>query len=184
MPFVMNSLKALMCLGVCCLSLSVGVLAQNPGDAPATALTTLDQKFVRSAAADGLLEVELGRLAQERGGGGEVKRFGERMVQDHAQLNAELQRLAAARSVTLPPKLTRDREALLAEIGRLTGADFDQAYAKQAVADHQRAVTSFDQQALTGRDAELKAWAAKVLPMLREHLQAARALSPNVTLGQ
>jgi len=184
MSIVPTSLKALLCLAVCALSLSVGVLAQNPADAPAVALTTLDQKFVRSAAADGLLEVELGQLAQARGGGGEIKRFGERMVQDHGQLNAELQRLAAARGVSWPGNLSRDRQALLAQMGRLTGADFDQAYGKQAVADHQRAVASFDQQALTGRDPELKAWAAKALPMLREHLQTARALSPNVTLGQ
>lgn len=184
MSFVLNSLRALLCLAVCALSLSVGVLAQNPAEAPATALTTLDQKFVRSAAADGLLEVELGRLAQERASGGEIKRFAERVVQDHGQLNAELQRLAAARSVSLPGNLSRDRQALLAQMGRLTGADFDQAYGKQAVADQQRVVASFDQQALTGRDPELKALAAKALPMLREHLQIARALTPNVTLGQ
>ncbi len=184
MSFVMNSRRALLCLAVCCLSLSVSALAQNLSDAPATALTTLDQKFVRNAAADGLLEIELGRLAQERGGGGEIRRFGERMVQDHGQINAELQRFAAARGVPWPGNLGHDRQALVAQMGRLTGAEFDRAYSKQALADHQRAVAAFDQQALTGRDAELKAWAGKVLPALREHLQTARALSPNVTLGQ
>ena len=139
---------------------------------------------VRRGHADGALEVELGRLAQQRGGGGEVKRFGERMVQDHTRLNADLQRIAAARGVPLPTKLGREREAVLDQISRLSGAEFDSAYSKQVVMDHQRAVASFDQQALTARDPELKAWAAQALPTLREHLQTARALSPNVTLGQ
>lgn len=185
LSFAVTGLKALACVAVCCLSLSVGVLAQGPApEPPPTALTTLDQKFVRNAAADGLLEVELGRLAQARGGGGEIKRLGERMVQDHGQLNVGLQGIAAARGVPWPDRLGRDRQALLDQMARLTGAAFDQAYSKQLVADHQRAVASFDQQALTGRDAELRAWASAALPTLREHLQAARALSPNVTLGR
>lgn len=185
LSFAVTGLKALACVAVCCLSLSVGVLAQGlAADAPPTALTTLDQKFVRNAAADGQLEVELGRLAQVRGGGGEIKRLAERMVQDHGQLNAGLQGIAAARGVPWPSHMGRERQALIDQMARLTGAEFDQAYSKQLVADHQRAVASFDQQALTGRDAELKAWASAALPMLREHLQAARALGPNVTLGR
>ena len=184
MSLVIQCVKATLCLAVCSLTVSVGVLAQAPASETPTALTTLDQKFVRNAAADGVLEVELGRLAQQRGGGGEVKRFGERMVQDHSRLNADLQRIAAARGVSLPAKLGREREAVLGQIGRLSGAEFDSAYSKQVVADHQRAVASFDQQALTANDPELKAWAAQALPTLREHLQTARSLSPNVTLGQ
>ncbi|WP_374562698.1 DUF4142 domain-containing protein [Ideonella sp.] len=185
LSFAVTGLKALACVAVCCLSLSVGVLAQGPAaDAPPTALTTLDQKFVRTAAADGLLEVELSRLAQARASGGEIKRLAERLVQNHGQLNAGLQGIAAARGVAWPSHLGRERQAVLDQLARLTGDEFDQAYGKQLVADHQRAVASFDQQALTGRDAELKAWASAALPMLREHLQAARALGPNVTLGR
>jgi predicted outer membrane protein len=111
MSLVLQCVKATLCLAVCSLTVSVSVLAQAPTPETPTALTTLDQKFVRNAAADGVLEVELGRLAQQRGGGGEVKRFGERMVQDHTRLNADLQRIAAARGVPLPAKLGREREA-------------------------------------------------------------------------
>jgi hypothetical protein len=45
-------------------------------------------------------------------------------------------------------------------------------------------VASFDQGSITANDPELKALAAQALPALREHLQAARALSSNTTLGQ
>lgn len=183
MSIVLKCVKATLCLAVCSLTISIGVLAQAPASAP-EALTTLDQKFVRQATADSLLEVELGRLAQTRGGGGAIKTFGERMVADHGRLGADLQRLAAARGVTLPARLGREREATLERIGRLSGAEFDTAYSKQAVAERQRAVTSYDQQAITGRDPELKAWVTQALPTLREHLQAARELSPNVMLGQ
>jgi putative membrane protein len=183
MSIILKCVKASLCLAVCSLTVSIGVLAQAPATAP-EALTTLDQKFVRHATADSLLEVELGRLAQARGGGGAIKTLGERLIADHGRLSADLQRIAAARGMTLPARLGRDREASLEQIGRLSGTEFDTAFSKQAVADHQRAVARYDQQAITARDPELKAWVSQALPTLREHLQAARALSPNVTLGQ
>lgn len=177
----LQCVKALLCLAVCSLSLSVGVLAQSSADAP-MALSSSDQKFVRSALADGMLEVELGRLASQRGGS-EVKRFAERMVQEQGQLNAELQRIAVARGEPTVSKLGRDREATLERIARLSGADFDIAYSKQVLANQQEAVARFDQWSITANDPELKAVAAQALPGLREHLQAARALAPNTTLG-
>ena len=105
------------------------------------------------------------------------------MVQDHGRLNAELQRLAAARGVALPARLGRERQAALEQIGRLSGEAFDTAYGKQALAGHQREVARFEQVSVTANDVELKAWVSQAVPTLREHLQAARALDPNVTLG-
>src|SRR5262245_20070836 len=99
----LQCVKASLCLAVCSLALSVGVLAQSSATEP-TALTTQDQRFVRSAVAEGMLEIELGRLAVQRGGS-EVKRFGERMVQEHGRLNAELQRIAMSRGEPLVGKL-------------------------------------------------------------------------------
>ena len=62
-------------------------------------------------------------------------------------------------------------------LSKLSGAEFDQAFMQQMVKDHTEAVTLFENQATNGKDAEVKAWAAKTLPTLKEHLQLAQEIS-------
>ena len=60
------------------------------------------------------------------------------------------------------------------ELSKLKGAEFDQAYTKDMVAGHESAIKQFEIEIKNGRDADVKAWAEKCLPTLREHLKLAR----------
>ena len=42
------------------------------------------------------------------------------------------------------------------------------------VSDHQKVIAAFDKQAKSGKDADLKACASKMLPSSRSHLQMAK----------
>src|SRR5687768_18312704 len=64
--------------------------------------TASDRKFMTDAAADGMAEVALGKLAAEKGSTQAVKEFGKMMVDDHTKANAELKSLAEKKDVTLP----------------------------------------------------------------------------------
>ena len=57
---------------------------------------------------------------------------------------------------------------------KLSGAAFDQAYMKAMVSDHVEDVNEFKTESKSGKDADVKAWAAKTLPTLEEHLKMAR----------
>jgi putative membrane protein len=137
-----------------------------------------DAQFVADAAGVGMAEVELGRLAAERGNGAEVKAFGQMMVDDHGKANAELATLASRMGVGLPsapPEAARtEREGL----NNLTGSAFDAAYLKAMVDGHQRALELFTREVKSGTDPELKAWAAKVVPTIKGHLTTAQNLQP------
>ena len=65
---------------------------------------------------------------------------------------------------------------MLDHLATLTGAEFDRAYMKHMTDDHQTAVTSFDQMSREAVDADVKAWAAKMLPTLQEHLNSAKEI--------
>src|SRR5688572_17073622 len=65
-------------------------------------LKSSDRKFVMNAAQGNMAEVELGRLASERGASPRVKQFGQRMVDDHGKANGELMQLAQQKGVTPP----------------------------------------------------------------------------------
>lgn len=57
-----------------------------------------------------------------------------------------------------------------------SGADFDRAFARTAVEDHQKDIAEFEKEASSGTDPDVKNWASKTLPTLREHLAEAQAV--------
>ena len=142
-------------------------------------LSSRDHKFLMDAAMAGLKEVELGRWGAQKGTSPEVKQFGQQMVDHHSKANTELAQLASSKGVTLPTQLDEKHQRDLVKITRLSGADFDRAYSKAMLKDHQDAVKDFEKQSTGGADAELKAFASKTLPTLQEHLQMAQALPGN-----
>jgi putative membrane protein len=136
-----------------------------------------DMKFAMTAAQDGMTEVELGRLAVQKGMSDAVKQFGQRMIDDHTNANQQLMQLASSKGMTLPTTLDAKHAAMVAKFQRLSGAEFDRAYAKQMVQDHRKAVNLFQKEADRGMDADLKAFASQTLPTLQGHLSMAQALN-------
>jgi len=133
-----------------------------------------DEAWVKKVAGGGMAEVELGKLATQKASADNVKQFGQRMVDDHSKANDELKSLAATKNITLPSDLPAKEKALRDRLSKLSGAAFDRAYMKAMVADHVEDVNAFKMEAKSGKDADVKAWAAKTLPTLEEHLKMAR----------
>jgi putative membrane protein len=150
--------------------------AQSGANTQSMALSATDRKFVMEAAMGGMKEVELGRLAAERGASDAVKQFGQRMVDDHTRANSELMQLVTSKGVTPPTALDAKHQSLVAKMSQLSGEAFDRAYAKEMVKDHNKTIALFQREATRGTDADLKAFAQKTLPALQEHLSMARAL--------
>jgi putative membrane protein len=137
--------------------------------------------FIRTAAMDGMAEVEHGRLAAQNATHDEVKQFGQRMVTDHSKANDELKALASQKKVTLPTTLDGKHKAMQDKLSKMKGDAFDRAYMAHMVTAHQQAIALFQKESSGGKDAEAKAWAAKTLPTLKEHLQMARSIHEKVS---
>lgn len=140
-----------------------------------TQISGADRNFVMEAATGGHAEVALGKLAQKQGSSEAVKGFGQRMVTDHSKAGGELEAIASKLGIDAP-KDAGKKEATVKKLEALNGAQFDQAYAAQMVADHEATIALFETQAKSGQSSELKAFATKTLPTLREHLKMARGL--------
>lgn len=160
---------------------------RNSGNTGATGtqvgMSSQDRDFVMDAAMGGMLEVELGRWAAQKGTSDAVKQFGQRMVTDHGQANQELMSLASSKGITLPTSLDEKHQQDVAKITSMSGAEFDRAYSKLMLKDHEKDVKEFERQSTKGADPDLKAFAAKTLPTLQEHLQLARTLPGNEGSG-
>ena len=140
-------------------SQSAGATA-SPG--AVTKLSQKDVAFIQKAAGGGQQEVENGKLAEKQGKSADVKRIGARMVADHTRANKELTELATRKGVKF------DTRGVKAQ--NIGAADFDRTYLKLLEVDHKSDIADFEKQAKNGNDRDLKSWAAKTLPMLKEHL--------------
>jgi putative membrane protein len=167
------------------LSLGAASYAQTSPPKPATpaakdALGQEDQRFVKEAAVGGMAEVELSKIA-EKSQNVDVKNFADRMVQDHTAANQELTTIATGLGVEMPKTLDAEHERLRENLQALHGKAFDEQYMQGMVADHDKTVTLFQQEAKSGSTAQLKQFALKTLPVLQEHQKMALELSRKVT---
>ena len=143
--------------------------------------TVSDSDFAKEAAEGGMMEVKLGQLAQEKGTNDAVKEFGKRMVDDHSAANDKLKSIAGQESVRLPTELNKHDQSTYDKLSKLSGDEFDRAYARDMVKDHQNDVSAFQQEAGDGRDSEIKSFASNTLPTLEDHLKLAKEMMRTVS---
>ncbi len=132
-----------------------------------------DRNFLMKAAEGGMAEVELGQLAAKNASNSSVKQFGQRMVTDHSKANEQAKAIAAQKNVTLPTSMNSKDQATYRNLSSKTGSDFDKAYITDMLKDHREDIAEFRSEANSGTDPDVKAWAAKTLPTLEEHLRMA-----------
>lgn len=142
-----------------------------------TPLAGEDTTFAKEAASAGLMEVELGNLAQQNATNPRVKSFGQMMVRDHSAANDELKRLAMAKNMMLPDSMMKKHKDHVESMRKMTGKSFDNHYMQMMVKDHTEDVQKFEKAATGATDADLKGWAGNTLPVLRMHLDSARAIN-------
>jgi putative membrane protein len=148
----------------------------NPGkeDKPLS-----DKDFVMRAAQGGMTEVELGKVATEKGQSSDVKDFGARMVKDHTQANDQLKSLAEKKGIALSSSLDARHQGQVDRLSKLSGTAFDKAYVTNQVRAHEMTVKLFQQEAQSGQDPDLKAFANQTLPTLKDHCSSIMSIQNN-----
>jgi putative membrane protein len=143
-------------------------------DAQAQAAKTVkldaDRTFLMTAGQGGHAEVILAGLAAKKATSDDVKKLSQLIERDHSSNNKELKALADAKNVIVPTTLDAEHQQLYDRLEKLEGASFDQAYVAAMVDGHKKMITVFEQ-ASVSKDPQIKAFAEKTLPALREHLK-------------
>lgn len=141
-------------------------------------------EFVRTAADDGMAEVQLGNLALQKASSQAVKDFAQMMISDHSKANDELKDLATGDNITIPSSVTEDRQDDIEKLSQLSGSEFDKEYMDMMVDDHQKTVSQFEDASESVTDPQMKAWIDKTLPTLRHHLEMAKTTRDQVQNNQ
>jgi putative membrane protein len=146
-------------------------VADNNGNMASNDLDDEAEEFMTKAALSGMTEVELSKLAQEKGTRAEVKEFGQMMVNDHSAANQKLKGIAQSLNYTLPAQLDEDHQEKINKLQELSGAEFDQEYVNMMVEAHNKDINLFEDMEDDIDNAQLKQFISTTLPTLRQHDQ-------------
>jgi putative membrane protein len=139
-----------------------------------------EERFMKEAASGGLMEVELGKIAAEKGTHQRVKDFGKRMQADHSKANAQLKKIASSKGVELPTEPSGEHKSVMDKLTKLSGAEFDREYMEAMVDDHKEDIEKFQTQADKGKDPDLQKFASENLPILKKHLELAQSTEKQI----
>ncbi len=160
---------------------AAGTTASGSG---ATALNSADRRILINMAQANMAEIEAGRIAQSKSQNEQVKNFAQQMIDDHTKALEDVRQLAQAKGVTLPTELDRMHKAKANRLQAYSGEGFDRAYLAQAgVADHKKNHDMLQKVQSRARDPELKALAARTLPVVSQHLSTVEQLHKNTAHG-
>ncbi|WP_169307506.1 DUF4142 domain-containing protein [Chitiniphilus eburneus] len=177
-------LAAALVAGTALAAPTTGVTSTPPASVNKSGVGRADASFIEQAGAAGLAEVEAGRLALQKGSSEGVKQLANMLIDDHTKANERLNTVAALKNLSPPSEPGEANRKQLARLNGVSGKDFDEEFLKQQRAAHQEAIALFSKQAKSGKDPDLKKFAADTLPRLQAHLKHVEALQGGKHAGQ
>jgi putative membrane protein len=133
--------------------------------------------FAVNAANGGMMEVILGKVAEENASSSRVKAFGEMMVKDHTEANNNLKSIASTLNITLPDSVSDDAKKEIDHLKMKKGKEFDKMYVSMMLDDHKKDIAEFRKCSDNCSDSSIKAFAYNTLPVLEKHLDSIQSIA-------
>lgn len=159
----------------------MGSTRSDSGTAKAAMGGAMDQKFAMDAAYSNNAEIASSQMALQKSGNPEIKRYAQMMIDHHTTANADLSRMA--NGMTLPTGLDPHHQAVADGHSKLSGMDFDMAYIKGQLGDHTMTLDMLETYKDKGGNKELKAYAKKTQPVVKEHLGMVKTIDMQMAAG-
>jgi putative membrane protein len=139
-------------------------------------ISASDRNFAMEAYKGGRMEVRMANIATERAQNPRVKDFANMMIRDHTKANNELETILSRENLMSQVEKETNDDTHMQDMRTKTGRDFDVAYMRMMVNDHNKTVDLFKNESNNGADNDLKAFASKTLSVLRMHQDSAKAI--------
>lgn len=139
-----------------------------------------DSQYLVDAAETDLKEIEIGKLAEQKGIDADVKAYGKMLVDDHTKSLKEVKALADKKQIALPVVITDDGQDDYKKLNEKTGLDFDKKFAEMMVDGHKKNIDKAQKASEKANDEEIRMWAANKLTALTKHRDHATTLKTKV----
>lgn len=138
--------------------------------APRMELTKQDREFFKNAAEQCIVEGELAKMGQTKATDPALKRIAAELVKDHIKVDNELMALARQKGVELPREPSSAQRRMISALAAKSGPAFDSELREHLAKDHEKGIRMLQETERGTRDAEIRAFAARQLPVLQQHL--------------
>jgi putative membrane protein len=158
----------------------------NMGGVKSDQQVAIDKIFVKKAMQGSIAQVQLGQLTLQKSSNDQVKKFAQKMIDDHTKLNEQMKPVAQQLRVDIPTEVSKKDKSLIGKMQTLSGPAYDQAYIKDMVKDHKQDLNEFQMEASNGHDPSVKDAAMQGSKIISDHLQMAQQLAKdqNVDLAK
>jgi putative membrane protein len=154
-------------------SMGLASLLVAGGTMYAESLSKTDDQFLTMAAKTDMTEAHEGEMAESQADRSDVKELAKTIVRDHTDSYHQLTELANKTGASIPKGIDIRKDHTIVQLVHLKGASFDRQFAKDEIAAHRQAIAAFKREAEHGQNADLKAYATKMIPILEKHLHLA-----------
>lgn len=154
-----------------------GMNPNNGGQTPGPPIPVDDKSFLKQAAVDNRMEIEMGKLAEQKASNADVKQFGRKLADEQQTAAHELQQLAARENVPVENKLDARQQSRINKLEKLSGARFDKAFLKEQSRESRSALEQYREEAGRGSHENVKSFATRIMPMLQAETETAKDLA-------
>ena len=125
-----------------------------------------------------MFDVQAARLAEQKGDQND-KTFAGREISNHTKMTNDLKSIVDSKKLNaaVPTALTSEYQQRIDRLQKLSGKPFDEAYGNEALRSHENLAALFDRYAKSGDNAQLKQWALKTVPEVKQQLSDAAKLT-------
>ncbi len=139
-------------------------------------LSAADRAFVAKVSQGGMYEVEASKVAVQKATAQNVIDTGVTEVHDHQLVGAKLSAIATALALPFPTSLNPMFQQRLDKLSALSGAAFDHTYIDEMDRIHAIDVLAFAEEARTGKNPALRAFASETVLIVRRHIGSLHAI--------
>jgi putative membrane protein len=145
------------------------------------AVSTADTAFVAMVSQGGMFEVEASKVAKDKAVQQDVIDTSFTEVHDHELVGAKLKSIAGNVNLPFPSELSAEFKGRLDALKALSGKAFDDAYIKEMSVIHKADGAAFAKEAKAGQNADLKAFAAETVLIVKRHIGSLHAVPAPTT---
>jgi putative membrane protein len=150
--------------------------AQTSAPASTVPISEADKQFLIMDAQGSAYEMSIAALAQARSSRDDIKAYAARILQDHANEGADMQRLAMSKHVTLPTEMTADDRAKLNGMNLQSGSTLEHSFILEAIRINAEDKKDTQAELAATSDPDIKAFLQRYAATDAQHESMARAL--------
>jgi len=174
---LLGAAAAVLALGACADDSSRP--SQPMAGVQARTASSATMQYVEAMANGNMFEIQSSQIALQKSSNAQVRRFAQRMIDDHTRMQTELSTAVRSTgpSLTVPTQMDNRHQSAIGDLQGATGRDFDRMYMTAQVNGHNEALAASQTYAQNGDDPALRQYAANAATAIQQHLAEARRIA-------